>query len=186
MIARFMLIFHAEYIAREPKVPLREMYGCIVFFPFGLSEHSLSVEYRAHRCDYKKYDHFYHGYRYSCRWICNVSTFFWPQQLPSTVQYVTASAKNRALWAFFVFVFWTPQERWRATVREILDYEVNLTGDIFLSAAFVSYLGAFTGPFRHMLSASWAVILRDKGIHVSDGYSLAKVGRGWPPAEILF
>ncbi|CAM9656208.1 unnamed protein product [Ascophyllum nodosum] len=66
-------------------------------------------------------------------------------------------------------------ERWRATVREILDYEVNLTGDIFLSAAFVSYLGAFTGPFRHMLSASWAVILRDKGIHVSDGYSLAKV-----------
>lgn len=52
---------------------------------------------------------------------------------------------------------------------------MNLTGDVFLSAAFVSYLGAFTGPFRRSLSENWAVTLRDKGVRVSDGYSLAKV-----------
>lgn len=61
---------------------------------------------------------------------------------------------------------------------EILESEANLTGDIFVSAAFVSYLGPFTGPFRHMLSKSWVTILRDKGVRVSDGYSLPKVGKG--------
>ena len=69
----------------------------------------------------------------------------------------------------------TVQKRWKATAQDILDHEVNLTGDIFLSAAFVSYLGAFTGPFRHSLQESWAVILRDKGIRVSDGFSLTQV-----------
>lgn len=67
------------------------------------------------------------------------------------------------------------QKRWTATAQDILDHEVNLTGDIFLSAAFVSYLGAFTGPFRNSLVESWTVILRDKGIRVSDGFSLAQV-----------
>lgn len=69
------------------------------------------------------------------------------------------------------------QKRWKATTQEILESEANLTGDIFLSAAFVSYLGAFTGPFRHTLFKSWAAILRDKGVRVSDGYSLPKVGK---------
>lgn len=58
----------------------------------------------------------------------------------------------------------------------MLNHEVNLTGDIFLSAAIVSYLGAFTGPFRRSLTESWALILRDKGVRVSDGYSLSQVG----------
>lgn len=67
------------------------------------------------------------------------------------------------------------QKRWTATAQDILDDEVNLTGDIFLSAAFVSYLGAFTGSFRRTLSENWAMTLRDKGVRVSDGYSLTKV-----------
>lgn len=67
------------------------------------------------------------------------------------------------------------QKRWTATAHDILDHEVNLTGDIFLSAAFVSYLGAFTGPFRASLVESWTIILRDKGVRVSDGFSLAQV-----------
>ncbi|CAM9257732.1 unnamed protein product, partial [Hapterophycus canaliculatus] len=66
-------------------------------------------------------------------------------------------------------------DRWTATAQEILDHEVHLTGDIFLSAAFVSYLGAFTGPFRNSLVGSWTVLLRDKGIRVSDDFSLAQV-----------
>ncbi|CAM9286047.1 unnamed protein product [Ectocarpus sp. 6 AP-2014] len=66
-------------------------------------------------------------------------------------------------------------KRWTATAQDILDHEVNLTGDIFLSAAFVSYLGAFTGPFRNSLVESWTVILRDKGVRVSDGFSVAQV-----------
>lgn len=54
---------------------------------------------------------------------------------------------------------------------------MNLTGDIFISAAFVSYLGAFTGPFRNSLVESWTIILRDKGVRVSDDFSLAQVGQ---------
>lgn len=76
--------------------------------------------------------------------------------------------------------FLAVQKRWKATAQDILDHEVNLTGDIFLSAAFVSYLGAFTGPFRHSLLESWAVILRDKGIRVSDGFSLTQVSTTAP------
>lgn len=67
------------------------------------------------------------------------------------------------------------QKRWTTSAQDILDHEVNLTGDIFLSAAFVSYLGAFTGPFRLSLSKSWTVTLRDKGVRVSEGYSLSQV-----------
>ncbi|CAN0529915.1 unnamed protein product, partial [Ectocarpus sp. 12 AP-2014] len=36
-------------------------------------------------------------------------------------------------------------------------------------------LGAFTGPFRNSLVESWTVILRDKGVRVSDGFSVAQV-----------
>lgn len=69
------------------------------------------------------------------------------------------------------------QKRWTATAQDILDHEVNIAGDIFLSSAFVSYLGVFTGPFRNSLVKSWAVILRDRGIRVSEGYSLAQVSK---------
>lgn len=79
--------------------------------------------------------------------------------------------------------FLAVQKRWKATAQEILDHEVNLTGDMFLSAAFVSYLGAFTGPFRHSLLESWVVVLRDKGIRVSDGFSLTQVSKTAPRRE---
>ncbi|CAM9197261.1 unnamed protein product [Discosporangium mesarthrocarpum] len=64
--------------------------------------------------------------------------------------------------------------RWSATAQGILEDEVNLTGDTFLSAAFVSYLGGFTGPFRDSLVESWAVTLRDKGIRVSEDFSVVQ------------
>lgn len=79
--------------------------------------------------------------------------------------------------------FLAVQKRWKATAQDIVDHEVNLTGDIFLSAAFVSYLGGFTGPFRHSLLESWVVVLRDKGIRVSDGFSLTQVSKTAPRRE---
>lgn len=82
---------------------------------------------------------------------------------------------NRRFWHLLSHA--TCQKRWTATAQDILDDGVNLVGDIFLSAAFVSYLGAFTGPFRHSLSDSWAILLRDKGIRVSEKFSLTQVGQ---------
>lgn len=67
------------------------------------------------------------------------------------------------------------QERWASLAQDMRQQEENLTGDMFLSAAFVSYLGAFTGRYRRSLSESWAVILRDKGVRVTDGFSLYQV-----------
>ncbi|CAM9185724.1 unnamed protein product, partial [Choristocarpus tenellus] len=61
--------------------------------------------------------------------------------------------------------------RWAATAQEILEDEANLTGDTFLSATFVSYLGGFTGAFRDSLVEYWTVSLRDKGVRVSEDYS---------------
>ena len=39
-------------------------------------------------------------------------------------------------------------QRWRQTVAEIEQDMEWLTGDVFIATAFVSYLGAFSGPYR--------------------------------------
>lgn len=49
-----------------------------------------------------------------------------------------------------------------------------LVGDIFLSAAFVSYLGPFTGSYRRELTQLWTAKLIDASIPVSPDFSLAK------------
>merc|ERR1719253_145655 len=38
--------------------------------------------------------------------------------------------------------------RWRETVGTIRQEIINLTGDVFLSSAAISYYGAFTGVYR--------------------------------------
>lgn len=46
-------------------------------------------------------------------------------------------------------------KRWAETVETLGAQIENLVGDVFLSAAAISYNGPFTGPYRQQLSASW-------------------------------
>jgi len=75
--------------------------------------------------------------------------------------------------------------RWKETV-EILTKEVGeLVGNVFLSAACISYFGAFTGVYRKLLTDQWVILCNDMKIPCSDSYSLVKVMgdpvviRGW-------
>lgn len=38
--------------------------------------------------------------------------------------------------------------RWQDQIELIADQLLNLSGDAFLAALYISYLGPFTGPFR--------------------------------------
>jgi dynein heavy chain len=63
--------------------------------------------------------------------------------------------------------------RWKATVETMGKGIGDLVGDVFLSAACISYYGAFTGPYREELAASWYAKLKDElGIPCADKFSL--------------
>ncbi len=72
--------------------------------------------------------------------------------------------------------------RWKATV-EVMDTEIrSLVGDIFVSAAAISYYGAFTGDFRKNIVAGWLKSLRSSNpttgkvpVPCSENYALNKV-----------
>ena len=46
-------------------------------------------------------------------------------------------------------------KRWAITVKELEIELTNLVGDVFLSAACISYCGPFTGIFRQQLQTDW-------------------------------
>ena len=48
-------------------------------------------------------------------------------------------------------------------------------GDVFLAAAFISYLGPFTGAYRDKLLQTWTGRCNDLGIPVSQPFSLATI-----------
>ena len=51
----------------------------------------------------------------------------------------------------------------------------ELTGDAFLAAAYISYLGAFTGSYREKILAEWAKKCEELNIPCGSGdFSLAK------------
>lgn len=62
--------------------------------------------------------------------------------------------------------------RWTETAGQLEERLVQLVGDVFLSAAMISYCGAFTGPYRDRLAKSWVARCRELGIPVSDEVSL--------------
>eukprot|EP00899_Mesostigma_viride_P007437 jgi/Mesvir1/16695/Mv15092-RA.1 len=64
------------------------------------------------------------------------------------------------------------QVRWKATADEIQQAAALLVGDVFLSAACVSYYGAFTGPYRDRLVESWVQQCKTMNIPVSEHVSL--------------
>ncbi|CAE7205816.1 ODA4, partial [Symbiodinium sp. KB8] len=61
------------------------------------------------------------------------------------------------------------QKRWTATVERLKHSELMLIGDVLLSAAFVSYIGAFDYQFRGELwEETWLPDIRARSIPVSD------------------
>ncbi|BBN19721.1 hypothetical protein Mp_8g13060 [Marchantia polymorpha subsp. ruderalis] len=62
--------------------------------------------------------------------------------------------------------------RWRETAAEIGEKRKLLVGDVFLCAVCISYYGAFSGPYRAALVASWIQRFKDEEIPVSDDCSL--------------
>ena len=50
-----------------------------------------------------------------------------------------------------------------------------LVGDVFLSAACISYMGAFTGAYRQKLVGSWLAGCRERDIPISHKFTLQAV-----------
>ena len=62
-------------------------------------------------------------------------------------------------------------ERWNNAVATIKNEYDKLIGDVFLAAAFVSYLGPFTGSYREVMISDWFKSITDK-VPVSDNFGL--------------
>mmetsp|Transcript_54927 Transcript_54927/g.128448 ORF Transcript_54927/g.128448 Transcript_54927/m.128448 type:complete len:1244 (+) Transcript_54927:3-3734(+) len=65
--------------------------------------------------------------------------------------------------------------RWRLTVEKLRKDIVNLTGDVFLSAAAISYYGPFTGVYRQSIVEEWLICTKENGIPCGDDFDLRNV-----------
>eukprot|EP00930_Biecheleria_cincta_P027502 TRINITY_DN19311_c0_g1_i1.p1 TRINITY_DN19311_c0_g1~~TRINITY_DN19311_c0_g1_i1.p1 ORF type:complete len:4103 (-),score=885.99 TRINITY_DN19311_c0_g1_i1:122-12430(-) len=65
--------------------------------------------------------------------------------------------------------------RWRETVATIRQDIVNLTGDVFLSSAAISYYGPFTGVYRHEIVEAWLGNLKQNKIPCGEDFDLRSV-----------
>ena len=66
------------------------------------------------------------------------------------------------------------QARWTAAAEKLGAAYTNLTGDMLLSAAAISYLGAFTAPLREEALAKWAAECTEKQIPASGKFTLTE------------
>eukprot|EP00826_Nyctotherus_ovalis_P066786 TRINITY_DN9910_c0_g1_i1.p1 TRINITY_DN9910_c0_g1~~TRINITY_DN9910_c0_g1_i1.p1 ORF type:complete len:160 (+),score=27.31 TRINITY_DN9910_c0_g1_i1:95-574(+) len=62
--------------------------------------------------------------------------------------------------------------RWNSTVVRIQEESIKLIGNVFLSAAFISYLGPFTGAYRETMISAWFGAITEKKVPASDSFSL--------------
>lgn len=62
--------------------------------------------------------------------------------------------------------------RWKQTADALGEKMQLLVGDVFLSAACISYQGAFTGPYRQKLLQGWIDGCNKRGIPTSEGFTL--------------
>ena len=58
-------------------------------------------------------------------------------------------------------------ERWAESIKRFESEIITIVGDVFLSAACLSYCGPFTGVFRQELTSKWITMLYDKNIPIS-------------------
>ena len=65
-------------------------------------------------------------------------------------------------------------KRWAETVSTLGVEIENLVGDVFLSAAAISYNGPFTGPYRSELVQSWLTRINELEVPVSENFSVIR------------
>lgn len=58
-------------------------------------------------------------------------------------------------------------ERWAESIKRFESEIITIVGDVFISAACISYLGPFTGVFRQELTSKWIALLYEKNIPIS-------------------
>ena len=64
-------------------------------------------------------------------------------------------------------------KRWKDDLEELKQKRIRLLGDCLVSAAFLSYVGAFSWDFRHdMLEKNWQVDVMEKKIPLSQPFKL--------------
>ena len=64
--------------------------------------------------------------------------------------------------------------RWGETVKQISEDIEKLVGNVFLSSACISYLGAFTGLYRKDMTDKWITYCIELSIPTSETFSLVK------------
>lgn len=67
------------------------------------------------------------------------------------------------------------KSRWTAAAERLGREYVQLTGDVLLAAAQISYLGAFTSSYRTSCLAGWVAACAAKGVPCSERFKLAAV-----------
>eukprot|EP00928_Gymnodinium_smaydae_P068046 TRINITY_DN5109_c0_g4_i2.p1 TRINITY_DN5109_c0_g4~~TRINITY_DN5109_c0_g4_i2.p1 ORF type:complete len:3873 (+),score=1233.23 TRINITY_DN5109_c0_g4_i2:1305-11621(+) len=65
--------------------------------------------------------------------------------------------------------------RWRQTVGKIGHEIVALTGDVFLSAAAISYYGPFTGVYRNEIVDIWLDACKKNSVPCSESFNLSDI-----------
>jgi dynein heavy chain len=65
--------------------------------------------------------------------------------------------------------------RWEADLKALKEYIEKIVGDVFLSAASISYLGPFTGKYRRELTEQWTLKCIELALPCSSDYSLQRV-----------
>ncbi|KAF5843852.1 dynein heavy chain and region D6 of dynein motor-domain-containing protein, partial [Dunaliella salina] len=65
------------------------------------------------------------------------------------------------------------KDRWMEAAHALRGQFGGIMGDMLLSAAVISYLGAFTAPFRDESIAAWIKACKKVGVAISPKYSLA-------------
>ena len=65
--------------------------------------------------------------------------------------------------------------RWEATLEELTKSSEKILGNVFLSAASISYLGPFTGAYRAELSSLWTTRCLQQSIPCAEDFSLERI-----------
>eukprot|EP00965_Chrysotila_dentata_P085320 2815180-Pleurochrysis_carterae.AAC.4 len=64
------------------------------------------------------------------------------------------------------------QQRWSTMSADLAGVLTNLTGDVLISAAVISYLGPFTATYRERAVSSWVQAVAEAGLVCSSPFSL--------------
>jgi len=65
--------------------------------------------------------------------------------------------------------------RWEEQVGQLEKAYIKLVGNVFVSAAMISYLGPFTGKYRKDMINEWLESMREKEIPMTEEFSLSNI-----------